>query len=154
MKTSEFACRKRLVYAANAGHLCRSTEIDLKELKDYIVGETDLAAAEWTDADYQELFDYLDFRKRGKVSLEDFAQATIAPLQREQLKQACNASKMVDLLLDVIPLQVGWDPEGHLYHPLGKVADMTVDDMTALFSKHASTVSFALLPSSGPLLAV
>eukprot|EP00961_Rhodomonas_salina_P038837 522039-Rhodomonas_salina.1 len=53
----------------------------MKELKEYLkTHKSSSNLGEWTDAEAQELFDLLDIDKDGKVSLHDFAGATIVAL--------------------------------------------------------------------------
>jgi hypothetical protein len=125
----------------------RESQQETNEMKDYIARVEGCAAAEWT----RRLPRAVRLPRRQETRQGFLA---VAPLQCEQLKHACNATNVAEVLVDVLPLRVGWDSAGQLHHPLDQVAGLTVDDMTELLSKNARKVIFALLPSFCPLLAV
>ncbi len=88
----------------------------------------------------QELLAFLDGDKDGKISLQDFTRATVAPLQRQQLQQALKTEELGALLADMMPITPGWDEAGKLRNALAEVVELRVEDLKKIVEQGAHQV--------------
>ena len=129
------------MHADERERVCRSKAIEMKELEEYLkTHKSSSDLGKWTDAEVQELFDFLDVDKDGKVSLHDFAGATIGPLQREQLRCALKTKQLGDLLADAMPFVPGWDEQGKLRPALEQVAKLDEAGLAKVVAENAHKV--------------
>lgn len=73
----------------------RAKKIRLNELKSFLLGE--VGFEQWTDAEYAELFGFLDCDQDGLISLQELWEAAVGVLQRDQFQflQHANAEQLV-----------------------------------------------------------
>ena len=82
---------------------------------------------EWSDEEIAELFALLASEHQ-QISLQDFAAATVVPLQHEQMRQAVDAEQLGCLLADCLLSKedTGFDADGKLRNATQRVSELSV----------------------------
>ena len=110
-------------------------------LKDFIKKNDNLGGSDWTDADHKELFEFLKGDKTNKISKKNFADKIVVPLQQDQMRQALQAETLGQMLVDKIPVSMGWDEDGKLKDPVQEIIGYDVASLKKIFADISETLA-------------
>jgi len=118
-----------------------SDGVSEQRLKEFIEKNDDLGGSDWTDKDHKELFEYLKGDKTNKISKQNFADKIVVPLQKDQMRQALQAETLGQMLVDNIPVSMGWDTDGKLKDPVQEIIEYDVASLKKIFADISETLA-------------